>query len=181
MHPWYTTKVAKHCTVDSCWVIIDYSVYDLTRFLDFHPGGARSISLYAGKDITEVFYSLHKSSVLRKYGPKFFIGRLADAPPAPNGLAEVGGPEAELSNPGALSTVPYGESPYLREGWHSPFYNDSHRSYRQNLREFLCNELHDVTMSSDAANAVCHHYEQASERERVGWLLTHARMDCLHA
>jgi cytochrome b involved in lipid metabolism len=59
-------EVARHNTSDSVWCTIDHSVYDLTKFLDFHPGGSRAIMQYAGKDITEVFYSLHKTSVLNK-------------------------------------------------------------------------------------------------------------------
>lgn len=41
--------VAKHNTRQSCWVIIDGFVYDVTDFLSEHPGGDSVILSYAGK------------------------------------------------------------------------------------------------------------------------------------
>ena len=32
-------EVAKNNTEDSLWCIVDHKVYDLTDFLDAHPGG----------------------------------------------------------------------------------------------------------------------------------------------
>lgn len=37
-------EVASHKSPDSCWIVIDGKVYDVTKFLDKHPGG-RSILL----------------------------------------------------------------------------------------------------------------------------------------
>jgi L-lactate dehydrogenase (cytochrome) len=41
--------VEEHNTQASCWVIIEGQAYDLTDFLDQHPGGAAVILRYAGK------------------------------------------------------------------------------------------------------------------------------------
>lgn len=41
--------VAKHDSADSCWVIIEGHVYDVTDFLNEHPGGAQSILRLAGQ------------------------------------------------------------------------------------------------------------------------------------
>lgn len=38
------SEIAKHKSSDSCWMVIHGRVYDMTRFLDKHPGG-RSILL----------------------------------------------------------------------------------------------------------------------------------------
>ncbi len=46
------------------WVIIDGFVYNLTSFLDLHPGGRGVLLPYAGRDATEIFYSLHRCAVL---------------------------------------------------------------------------------------------------------------------
>lgn len=42
-------EVAKHNSRDSCWVIVSSNVYDVTDFLDNHPGGANVILRYAGQ------------------------------------------------------------------------------------------------------------------------------------
>lgn len=42
------SEVAKHNTEDNCWVIINNEVYDVTKFLDDHPGGKEAIMLFAG-------------------------------------------------------------------------------------------------------------------------------------
>jgi L-lactate dehydrogenase (cytochrome) len=42
-------EVARHSTYDSCWVIVEGKVYDVTDFLENHPGGVSSILRYAGK------------------------------------------------------------------------------------------------------------------------------------
>jgi L-lactate dehydrogenase (cytochrome) len=42
-------EVSKHDSRKSCWVIIHDHAYDVTNFLDEHPGGANSILRYAGK------------------------------------------------------------------------------------------------------------------------------------
>jgi L-lactate dehydrogenase (cytochrome) len=41
-------EVAKHNSKDSCWVVIESTVYDVTRFLPQHPGGPAKLLKYAG-------------------------------------------------------------------------------------------------------------------------------------
>ncbi len=53
------TEVRKHNTVSDCWVVIDNKVYDLTDFLNLHPGGQASIVAHAGEDVTGLFYDIH--------------------------------------------------------------------------------------------------------------------------
>mmetsp|Transcript_50840 Transcript_50840/g.80582 ORF Transcript_50840/g.80582 Transcript_50840/m.80582 type:complete len:82 (+) Transcript_50840:87-332(+) len=61
-------EVAKHNSDSDCWVIIGDDVYDVTKFLADHPGGKKSIMLFAGKDATEEFDMLHNRKVIKKYG-----------------------------------------------------------------------------------------------------------------
>lgn len=70
-------EVAAHNKNDDCWVIIRDKVYDVSKFLEDHPGGADSIMLYAGGDATEQFEIMHADSILKKYGPKFIIGEIS--------------------------------------------------------------------------------------------------------
>ncbi|CAE6968026.1 NIA1 [Symbiodinium natans] len=51
-----------------CWVIVGDQVLDVTNFLADHPGGKKSIMMFAGKDATEEFDMLHDRKVIKKYG-----------------------------------------------------------------------------------------------------------------
>ncbi|CAI6010526.1 unnamed protein product, partial [Closterium sp. NIES-65] len=48
-------EVARHNKRDDCWVIIKNKVYDLTSYVDEHPGGDAILN-NAGGDATEGFY-----------------------------------------------------------------------------------------------------------------------------
>jgi len=47
-------EVSKHSTKDDCWIVIDQKVYDVTGFVNSHPGG-KAILEGCGKDATELF------------------------------------------------------------------------------------------------------------------------------
>ena len=72
-----TQEIAKHNTENDCWVIIDNKVYDVTTFLEDHPGGKRAILMYAGKDATKEFKMLHTKNILKKYATGLFRGMVA--------------------------------------------------------------------------------------------------------
>ncbi|KAJ5869867.1 hypothetical protein N7455_004808 [Penicillium solitum] len=61
------SEVAEHKSLQSCWVIIDQIVYDLTSFVEFHPGGSRIILQYGGRDATQAFKGIHSCDTLQKY------------------------------------------------------------------------------------------------------------------
>ena len=69
-------EIEKHNSAKDCWLIINDLVYDITDFLEDHPGGRKAPLLYAGKDATEEFDMLHKPEVLTKYGKPFLKGRV---------------------------------------------------------------------------------------------------------
>lgn len=46
--------VASHNTTESCYVIMGKKVYDITPFLDDHPGGGELIVEYGGKDVKAI-------------------------------------------------------------------------------------------------------------------------------
>ncbi|KAH6681172.1 mitochondrial fmn-dependent dehydrogenase [Plectosphaerella plurivora] len=57
-------EVQKHKSEDDCWVIIDGMVYDLTDFLQKHPGGADAILAMAGQDASSMFTMMHPPTAL---------------------------------------------------------------------------------------------------------------------
>ncbi|KAH8594950.1 FMN-dependent dehydrogenase-domain-containing protein [Bisporella sp. PMI_857] len=68
-------EVAKHQTRQSCWVVIQGKIYDLTSFIDEHPGGAQSILRFAGKDGTEEYEGFHPAGTIEKtLSPEHHLG-----------------------------------------------------------------------------------------------------------
>ncbi|KAF2168751.1 hypothetical protein M409DRAFT_20769 [Zasmidium cellare ATCC 36951] len=65
-----SADVRSHASRDSCWVIIDGNVYDVTDFLDHHPGGANTILRHAGKDATAEYEPVHPEGTLDAHLPK---------------------------------------------------------------------------------------------------------------
>jgi len=56
------SEVAKHNSKESCWVIISGQVYDVTEYLDDHPGGAKAILRFAGK-VKEIQYGWYSANI----------------------------------------------------------------------------------------------------------------------
>ena len=52
-------EVAKHDTPSDTWIVVKGVVYDATKYLEQHPGGAQSITMVAGTDATEDFEAIH--------------------------------------------------------------------------------------------------------------------------
>ncbi|PWN97538.1 putative cytochrome b5 [Tilletiopsis washingtonensis] len=69
-------EVKKHASEESVWVVVDGGVYDVTSFLDDHPGGKKILLRNGGKDATEAFWTYHSEKVLKKQGGKLKIGEL---------------------------------------------------------------------------------------------------------
>jgi cytochrome b involved in lipid metabolism len=52
-------EISKHNSKESCWTVIRGEVYDLTNWIDKHPGGADKILKICGKDGTDLFVKQH--------------------------------------------------------------------------------------------------------------------------
>ncbi len=64
--------VKKHHTRSSCWTVISHNVYNLTAWINKHPGGAKRILSICGKDGTKAFRAQHGTSgspnrILKRY------------------------------------------------------------------------------------------------------------------
>jgi cytochrome b involved in lipid metabolism len=53
------SEVKKHNTRTDCWTILRGKVYDITPYLEFHPGGIDKLMLGAGRDCTQLFDKYH--------------------------------------------------------------------------------------------------------------------------
>lgn len=52
-------EVEDNDTADSCWAVMEGTVYDLTDWVDQHPGGGNRIEALCGTDATEAFEDQH--------------------------------------------------------------------------------------------------------------------------
>ena len=52
-------QVKQHNKRDDVWIVVNNNVYNVTEFQKKHPGGARLINFYAGKDATVNEVQLH--------------------------------------------------------------------------------------------------------------------------
>ena len=87
--------VSKHNSGSDCYLVISGSVYDVSPFLSAHPGGAKTITPYCGKDGTEAFITKDvspkrdHSQMAKNMLADYFIGKLgqkiADVPVDENG------------------------------------------------------------------------------------------------
>jgi|688.fasta_scaffold42031_1 cytochrome b involved in lipid metabolism len=73
-------EVKKHNSADDCWSIIDGNVYDLTNWVESHPGGNERITAICGKDGTSSFLGKHSNSNSAKSQlNRFELGKLVVA------------------------------------------------------------------------------------------------------
>ena len=78
--PLTSDEVKKHNSASDCWSIIDGVVYDLTNWVDSHPGGSSRITAICGKDGTSNFLGQHNNSNSAKSRLKGFeLGKLEAA------------------------------------------------------------------------------------------------------
>ncbi|KAI1385414.1 uncharacterized protein F4822DRAFT_343803 [Hypoxylon trugodes] len=72
-------EVAKHNTTSSCWIVINRKVYDVTSYLDQHPGGAAILIKQSGKDATPQFRTVHSPDVLENLPKGSYLGEMDPA------------------------------------------------------------------------------------------------------
>ena len=67
-------EIKKHNKEDDCWVVVSGKVYDVTDFVDEHPGSFAPILTSAGKDATKAFVDKPHSKRAYKMLEKFYKG-----------------------------------------------------------------------------------------------------------
>ena len=71
-------EVREHNTRGDCWLVIENRVYDVTKWIRFHPGGELPILFMAGHDCSDVFKAFHAESIFERKLPAFCIGELKE-------------------------------------------------------------------------------------------------------
>ncbi|KAK3746773.1 hypothetical protein QZH41_013597, partial [Actinostola sp. cb2023] len=71
-------EIKHHNKAGGCWVVIHDCVYDVTKFLDEHPGGEEVLLEQAGGDATESFEDVGHSTDARVLMKNYLIGELIE-------------------------------------------------------------------------------------------------------
>ncbi|KAI4311425.1 hypothetical protein MLD38_036324 [Melastoma candidum] len=69
-------EVSKHNNKNDCWLIISGKVYDVTSFLDDHPGGDEVLITATEKDATDDFEDVGHSDAAKEMLEKYYVGEL---------------------------------------------------------------------------------------------------------
>ncbi|VDD82960.1 unnamed protein product [Mesocestoides corti] len=71
-------EVKQHNKDKDCWIVIHDNVYDVSQFLEEHPGGDFTILEHAGAFATEAFEDVGHSESARDLMKKYHVGVLAE-------------------------------------------------------------------------------------------------------
>ncbi|KAJ9154049.1 hypothetical protein P3X46_027427 [Hevea brasiliensis] len=69
-------QVSEHNNPNDCWLIIGGKVYDVTNFLEDHPGGDEVLLSATGKDATDDFEDVGHSTSAREMMDKYYVGEI---------------------------------------------------------------------------------------------------------
>ncbi|CAN7991855.1 unnamed protein product [Ixodes hexagonus] len=70
--------IEKHNEKNSAWLLIHNAVYDVTKFMEEHPGGEEVLLEQAGKHATEAFEDVGHSTDARELMKQYKIGDLCE-------------------------------------------------------------------------------------------------------
>ncbi|KAK3603783.1 hypothetical protein CHS0354_042787 [Potamilus streckersoni] len=73
------SEVEKHKDSKSTWIVIYDKVYDVTKFLEEHPGGEEVLLEQAGGDATEAFEDVGHSTDARELMKDYCIGEVPES------------------------------------------------------------------------------------------------------
>lgn len=71
-------EVKQHNTRNSVWFVIHNKVYDVTKFMDEHPGGEEVLLEQAGKDASEIFEDVSHSADAKDLMKNYLVGQLPE-------------------------------------------------------------------------------------------------------
>ncbi|KAM9156112.1 cytochrome b5 reductase 4-like isoform 3-T3 [Pangshura tecta] len=73
-------ELAKHSKKDDCWICIRGLVYNVTPYMEYHPGGGDELMRAAGTDGTDLFDQVHRWVNYESMLKECLVGRMALKP-----------------------------------------------------------------------------------------------------
>lgn len=67
-------ELSKHTSPHDCWVALGGKIYNISSYLDYHPGGVGILVKNAGKDCTALFMKYHRWVNFERILDECFIG-----------------------------------------------------------------------------------------------------------
>ncbi|KAF5639314.1 L-lactate dehydrogenase (cytochrome) [Fusarium sp. NRRL 52700] len=69
----------QHNTANDCWIAVHSKVWDITHFINEHPGGPEVLLNLAGSDATELYNDVHAPDIIEDLPSDKLIGLLEDS------------------------------------------------------------------------------------------------------
>lgn len=74
-------EIRRHASAASTWLVIDGDVYDVSSFIEQHPGGAELLGEWAGRDASRAFHGAPHGPLTRIFRFNYRIGRVVEPEP----------------------------------------------------------------------------------------------------
>ncbi|RKL33502.1 hypothetical protein BFJ72_g10018 [Fusarium proliferatum] len=69
----------QHNTASDCWIAVHSKVWDITHFINEHPGGPEVLLNLAGSDATELYNDVHAPDIIEDLPSEKLIGLLEES------------------------------------------------------------------------------------------------------
>ncbi|XP_051063601.1 cytochrome b5 reductase 4 isoform X2 [Phodopus roborovskii] len=79
-------ELKTHNKKDDCWICIRGLVYNVSPYMEYHPGGEDELMRAAGADGTDLFNEVHRWVNYESMLKECLVGRMATKPAAPKGM-----------------------------------------------------------------------------------------------
>ncbi|XP_014669144.1 PREDICTED: cytochrome b5 reductase 4-like [Priapulus caudatus] len=73
-------QLARHNAPDDCWMCLKGTVYNVTPYMQYHPGGSDELMRGAGQDALDLFNEVHRWVNIESMLSKCLVGRMVGSP-----------------------------------------------------------------------------------------------------
>ncbi|KAF5022844.1 hypothetical protein F66182_5077, partial [Fusarium sp. NRRL 66182] len=73
------SDLRRHNTATDCWIAVHSKVWDITHFINEHPGGPAVLLNLAGSDATELYNDVHAPDIIEELPSDKLMGLLEDS------------------------------------------------------------------------------------------------------